>query len=501
MLRQTLSQKQIQKLSPQQIQLMKLLQVPTVMLEQRIQEEIESNPALEDNADAQEESSQDDQTDDSIDKDSDETEYADDTSLDDYIEDYMNDDEPSYKYEINNYSADDEEKNIPIAIESSFHEFMENQMGLLDLNDREEIIAKQLIGSLDEDGYLRREPINITDDLAFAQNIMVSEEEVVNVLQKIQKLEPAGVGAQTLQDCLLLQIERKLNSEDVQRHYDDEEIHYLKLAHLILSKYFEEFSKKHYSKLLKSLNLYTDQLKEISKEILKLNPKPGAAYAPSSSIKKQYIVLDFIIDNKNGELDLALNSRNAPELRVNNQYKDMLATYNDNKKNKKSREAAMFVKQKIDAAKWFIDAIKQRQDTMMRTMYTIMQFQYDFFLTGDEKNLRPMILKDIAEITGLDISTISRVANSKYVQTEFGILRLKDFFSESLQTSSGEEVSTREVKKILTEIIETENKRKPFSDEKLKNLLKQKGYEIARRTVAKYREQLNIPVARLRKEI
>jgi RNA polymerase sigma-54 factor len=510
MLKQNLSQKQLQKLSPQQIQLMKLLQVPTVMLEQRIQEELEANPALEDSKEdlnneeentdelgMDETEHEDSSKDDDINEDA---ERQEDNTLEDYLEDYMNDDEPSYKYEVNNYSADDEDKTIPIALENSFHEHMERQLGLLDLEGDEEKIALQIIGSIDEDGYLRRDPMAITDDLAFAHNLLVSEEAVISVLDKIQTFEPAGIGAQNLQECLFIQLKRKINQKDFDVE-SEETIKYLNLAAKIIENYFEEFSKKHYNKLLRQLSLYRDDLRLATEEILKLNPKPGSVYAPSSSMKKQYIVPDFIIETKSGELELTLNNRNAPELRVNNQYKEMLQNYNANKKDKKRRDAAIFVKQKIAAARWFIDAIKQRQDTMMKTMYTIMQYQYDFFLTGDEKRLRPMILKDIAEITGLDISTISRVANSKYVQTEFGTKRLKDFFSESLQTTSGEEVSTREVKKILTEIISMENKRKPYSDEKLKNMLLQKGYNIARRTVAKYREQLGIPVARLRKEI
>jgi RNA polymerase sigma-54 factor len=515
MLRQNLSQKQMQKLSPQQIQLMKLLQVPTAMLEQRIQHELEANPALEDSKDDLNQEEDEKQIDDDFsdddsyaeeknDKDEDineEPERQEDNTLEDYLEDYMNDDEPSYKYEINNYSLDDEDKSIPIALESSFYEFMERQLGLLSLEEEDDKVALQIIGSIDEDGYLRREPLAITDDLAFAHNLIVSEEKVLSILKKIQTFEPAGIGAQTLQECLMIQLERKMGSKEISDNYSEEDVKYLKLAHTIIDKYFEEFSKKHYNKLLRQLSLFRDDLRMATEEILKLNPKPGTVYAPSSSLKKQYIVPDFIIETVSNELELSLNNRNAPELRVNNSYKEMLSAYSADRKNKKQREAAMFVKQKIDAARWFIDAIKQRQNTMMKTMYTIMQYQYDFFLTGDEKRLRPMILKDIAEITGLDISTVSRVANSKYVQTEFGTKRLKDFFSESLQTTSGEEVSTREVKKILTEIIEVENKRKPFSDEKLKNMLQAKGYNIARRTVAKYREQLSIPVARLRKEI
>jgi len=509
----SLSIKQVQKLkiTPQQIQVMKLLQVPTAMLEQRIQEELESNPALEDAVD--ENTQEEESTDDFQEKETEEQpenyeedtyeepEYQDDTTLDDYIEDYMNDDGPSYKTEISNYSADDEEKVIPISVESSFHEHLERQLGLLDLDEREEIIALQIIGSIDDDGYLRREIISLTDDLAFAQNVMAEEAEIMSILKMIQNFEPAGVGAQSLQECLLLQIERKVNAPDVDAVYSSESIENLKLAHKILTKSFDEFSKKHYDKLLRQFNLFKEDLRDIIGEVLKLNPKPGGAFSSGNILKKQYIIPDFIIENQMGELELALNSRNAPELRVNNHYKNLLENYSANKKNKQNKEAAIFVKQKIEAARWFIDAIRQRQDTMMRTMYTIMQYQYDFFLTGDEKKLRPMILKDIAEITGLDISTVSRVASSKYVLTEYGTMSLKEFFSESLQTTSGEEVSTREVKKILTEIIEDENKRKPFSDEKLKTLLQDKGYNIARRTVAKYREQLSIPVARLRKEI
>lgn len=514
MLKQNLSQKQLQKLSPQQIQLMKLLQVPTALLEQRIQEELEVNPALEDAKDEitpenddfgdEEFYGEDGLPAEKIERDDDineEAERQDDGSLDDYLADYGDDDEPSYKYEVNNYSADEEEKTIPFALESSFHEEMERQLGLLSLDELEEKIALQIIGSIDEDGYLRREPLAITDDLAFAQNILVSEEEILAVLKKIQSFEPAGVGAQNLQECLLLQLERKMHAPDLAEEYNKDTLKYVKLAYTILKDYFEEFSKKHYPKLTRQLNLFDDDLKAATDEILRLNPKPGSIFTPSSDAKKQYIIPDFIIETKNGELELTLNNRNAPELRVNTQYREMLHAYAADKKNKQQREAALFVKQKIDAAKWFIDAIKQRQNTMMKTMYTILQYQYDFFLTGDEKKLRPMILKDIAEITGLDISTVSRVANSKYVQTEFGTKSLKEFFSESLQTSSGEEVSTREVKKILTEIISAENKRKPHSDEKLKSMLQDKGYEIARRTVAKYREQLGIPVARLRKGI
>lgn len=425
--------------------------------------------------------------------------YGEDLTFEDYLEDYMNDDTANYRLEANNYSPDQEEKTIPIAVESSFHEYLEEQLGLLMLGERQQKIAEQIIGSIDDDGYLRRAPGSIVDDLAFLHNLYVEEKEVLEVLQQVQQFEPAGVAAQNLQECLRLQLEHKLRNED--RSERPTTLRYQRLALEIISAHFEEFSKKHFKKLVRQLNITNDDLRLATQEILRLNPKPGSAYAPSSQLRKQYIVPDFIVENNMGDLELRLNTRNAPELRVNDHYKEMLQAYSANRKDKKQREAAMFVKQKIDAARWFIDAIRQRQETMFATMYTILQHQRDYFLTGDEKKLRPMILKDIAEVTGLDISTVSRVANSKYVQTEFGTKRLKEFFSESLQTESGEEVSTLEVKKILTEIIGAEDKRKPHSDEKLKLILQKRGYNIARRTVAKYREQLGVPVARLRKEI
>lgn len=536
MLRNQLTQKQLQKLSPQQIQLMKLLQIPTAMLEQRIQEELEVNPALEelpsDNtqeeyiSEAQREANYDDNNDsreeestsnnemedyesylietpeaESPYEDNSSNDYEDSNQFEDYLEDYMSDDVASYRLEANNYSPDEEDKTVPVAVESSFFEYLEEQLGLLSLTDQERIIAEQIVGSIDDDGYLQRDPDALVDDLLFSQNINTTPDEVLKVLKKVQQLDPAGVGARSLQESLEIQLQRKLYSEDVRQHYSKQGLRMLKLAIAIITDYFEEFSKKHYNRLLQQLNITRDDLKEATDEILKLNPKPGSVYAGASKSQKQYIVPDFIIENNLGELELTLNARNAPELRINDHYKDMLHAYSINRKDKKQREAALFVKQKIDAAKWFIDAIRQRQETMMKTMYAIMKYQEDFFLTGDERKLRPMILKDVAEITALDISTVSRVANSKYVQTEFGTKRLKDFFSEALQTESGEEVSTLEVKKILTEIIAAEDKRKPHSDEKLKSMLQKRGYNIARRTVAKYREQLNIPVARLRKEI
>ncbi|MCI5080408.1 MAG: RNA polymerase factor sigma-54 [Saprospiraceae bacterium] len=507
MLKQSLSQKMLQKLSPQQIQLMKLLQIPTVNLEQRIKEELEANPALDEGGDVDDMSDTTQDMDDLTpeeDRYSDEEPARDETfELDDYLTDYIDDDPATYKLKTDHYSADDEEKTVPVAVESSFHEYLEQQLGLLELEDeREELIAKQIIGSIDDDGYLRREPFAIIDDLMFSQNVMATEEEVREILKMVQEFDPPGIGARDLQECLLLQLENKMKQDEL---FDDEEMEILELAHKVIKSYFDEFSKKHYQKLQKQLNLSNDELKDAINEILKLNPKPASGHAGGSAQAAQYIVPDFIITNRDGELELSLNSRNAPDLRVNGQYRDMLETFRSNSKSrkiaKKDKEAFVFVKQKIDSARWFIDAIRQRQDTMQRTMYAILQYQYDFFLTGDEKKLRPMILKDIADITGLDISTVSRVANSKFVQTEFGTKRLKDFFSESLQNKDGEEVSTLEVKKILTEVVEEENKRKPLSDEKLKNILKDKGYNIARRTVAKYREQLNIPVARLRKEL
>ena len=512
MLKQNLSQKMLQKLSPQQIQLMKLLQIPTATLDQRIKEELEANPALEEGEE---------QDDSELENRVEEVGYKEETSdkeeevpepsndeefeLDDYLTEYIEDDPSSYKLRVNNYSADEEDKSMPIPVENTFHEYLEQQLGMLDLDGERQVkIVQQIIGSIDDDGYLRREPSAIVDDLVFAQNVTTNEEEVKQLLKKIQNFDPPGVGATDLRECLLLQLKKK----DQEDNYRLENHRSLQLAIRIIDEYFDEFSKKHYQKLQRYLGITEQELKYAIEEILKLNPKPASGYIGNSSRTTHYIVPDFIIVNKNGELDLSLNSRNAPDLRINDHYKDMLKSYKslgrtkkNSKANKQQKEAVLFIKQKIDSAKWFIDAIRQRQQTMYKTMYSIMQYQYDYFLTGDQKKLRPMILKDIAEITGLDISTVSRVANSKFAQTEFGTKRLKDFFSESLQTSSGEEVSTLEVKKILTDIIEDENKRKPLSDEKLKNMLREKGYNIARRTVAKYREQLNIPVARLRREL
>ena len=508
MLRQTQSQKMLQKLSPQQIQLMKLLQIPTATLEQRIKEELEANPALEEGEDELEDpfgSKENSNEEASSEEDTEELDLKEeDFELDEYLTEYLEEDPSSYKFDTSYNNNQEEEKSIPIPVEKTYHDYLEQQLGMLSLSDEREMkIAYQIVGSIDDDGYLRREPIAIIDDLMFAQNVYSTEEEILKILKKVQCFDPAGTGARDLQECLILQIDSKLKTES---SFDDEELRILGMARKIIKCYFNEFTKKHYSKLQRQLGVTKDILKLAIGEVLKMNPKPASGFNQSVTRNSvNYVIPDFIIENREGELDLSLNARNAPELRVNDYYKDMLMAYKTAHKgkraNKQEKEAIMFIKQKIDSAKWFIDAIRQRQQTMLKTMYCIMQFQYDFFLTGDAQKLRPMILKDIADITGLDISTVSRVANSKFVQTEFGTKRLKEFFSESLQTNSGEEVSTFEVKKILTDIIEEENKRKPFSDEKLKNMLQAKGYNIARRTVAKYREQLNIPVARLRKEL
>jgi RNA polymerase sigma-54 factor len=486
MLKQSLQLKLLQKLSPQQIQLMKLLQVPTMELEQRIKEEMEINPALEEGEDRDDEEDRYEDGDDFEQKEDNE-DSRDDFDLSDYMQD---DDIPSYKLSANNTSADDEERGIPISVGRTFQELLMGQMSLADFTDEEEEIARTIIGNLDDDGYLRRDLINIVDDLAFSMNISTTEEELLEILKVIQEFEPAGIGARNLQECLLIQMRRKDQSNPATR-----------LAVNILEDNFDAFTKKHYDKIEKKLNISDDDLKVAIEEIVKLNPKPGNSMVESSK-SLQHVVPDFILTSEGNDLKLSLNSRNAPELKVSRTYQNMLQTYADSKtKSPKEKEALMFVKQKIDGAKWFIDAIKQRQETLLYTMNAIVQMQKEYFLTGDETKLKPMILKDIADIVNMDISTISRVANSKYVQTSFGTFLIKTFFSESLSTDSGEEVSTREVKKILQEAVDGEQKKRPLTDEKLAKLLKEKGYNIARRTVAKYREQLNIPVARMRKEL
>ena len=495
MLKQNLSQKMLQKLSPQQIQLMKLLQIPTATLEQRIKEELEANPALEESEDYSEvfdlEESRFGNNDSNNENDQQEDQNF---EFDDYLNQYLDDDPSTYKLKGEGYSNEDE-KSVPISFEISFHENLERQLGMLNLSEGEEKIANQIIGSIDEDGYLRRDITAIADDLLFSQNIDVRPEEVEKLVRLIQRFEPAGICARDLQECLLLQIQDKIEKDPGDSSKT--------IALVILTQYFEEFSKKHYEKIKKQLGLSDSELKDAIEVIIKLNPKPAGAI--NTSAINQYIIPDFIVMNRDGDLELTLNSKNAPDLRINDQYLDMLKGYRESvqgrKATKPEKEAVLFIKQKIDSAKWFIDAIKQRQDTLYRTMYAIMQYQREYFLTGDERRIKPMILKDLAEVTGLDISTVSRVANSKFVQTEFGTKRLKDFFSESMQTQDGNEVSTLEVKNILNDVISREDKTKPLSDEKLMEILSDRGYNIARRTIAKYREQLNIPVARLRKQL
>ncbi len=492
-LSQSLQQKLLQKLSPQQIQLMKLLQVPTANLEERVKEELEENPALE----MDEEGSDDEFGEDTQDSIDDPMEELMDGSEDDYenadMTEYIVDDDgeiADYKTRDDNYPEMDDQKVMPIRVETTFHDLVVDQLGMLELDERRFKIAEQIVGSLDDDGYLRRELSSIADDLAFRQSMVVAEKEIEELVEQIQQFDPAGICARNLQECLLLQLKRKLGEGKS-----------VALAIQILSKYFEEFTKKHYEKIQHNLNLNDDQIRDVINQIIKLNPKPGGNIGEINKAES-YIIPDFYIINNNGRLELSLNARNAPDLRISEGYRDMLKDYEKgSKKDKRQKEAVLFIKQKIDSAKWFIDMIKQRQETLINTMSAIISHQEEFFLTGDETNMRPMILKDIAELTGLDISTVSRVANSKFVQTEFGTYRLKFFFSESLSTDSGEEVSTREVKKILNDIIEGEDKRKPLSDEILTDMLQAKGYNIARRTVAKYREQLNVPVARLRKEL
>jgi RNA polymerase sigma-54 factor len=490
-LSQGLYQKQLQKLSPQQIQLMKLLQVPTAILEERIKEEMEENPALE-----QAEEDHKDEYDEANDEFKDtEDDFEADGSTDDYdnldISEYVNDGDDEvgdYKLRDENYPEIDDGKVIPHRVEVGFNELMLEQLGQLNLDDHQQKIAEQIIGNLDDDGYLRRDISSIVDDLAFRQNVSTSEEEIGQLVLQIQQFDPPGICARNLQECLLLQLERKLDEGKA-----------VEIAMKVLDKYFDEFTKKHYEKIQRGLTLSDEQLREVIKQIVKLNPKPAGNIGDTNK-GESYVIPDFFIFNNAGKLELTLNSKNAPDLRISEGYRDMLKDYDrGSKKDKRQKEAVLFIKQKIDAAKWFIDAIKQRQNTLLNTMEAIMNYQHDFFVTGDETELRPMILKYIAEATNLDISTVSRVANSKFVQTEFGTYRLKFFFSESLQTDSGEEVSTREVKKILSDFIEEESKKHPLSDERLTELLQEKGYNIARRTVAKYREQLNIPVARLRK--
>jgi len=477
-----LNQSLQQKLSPQQIQFIKLLQVPTEEIESRIEEELDNTPALEEGEDRElpdVPGSEEDQQ---------ETSTAEE-EID--IKDYLQDDDYS-GYKMQGDGDDDEDREMPIPMATTLHESLMNQLDFLGLNETEYIIGKQLIGSIESDGYIRRELEAIVNDLAFSQGIETTVEEVESVLKRIQSFDPPGIAARDLQECLLLQLDRMDNGHNID----------VAVAKKIITECFDEFTKKHYHKIQKKLETEDEQfVRDAIELIVKLNPKPGGGAAPSM-IKNQYIIPDFILTNNNGKLELALNSRNAPELRISRSYTEMFKAYDkSDKRDKKLKEAVTFVKQKLDAAKWFIDAIKQRQQTLLKTMRAIVDFQYEFFLEGDETKLKPMILKDIANMINMDISTVSRVASSKSVQTDFGIYPLKYFFSEGITTDSGEEVSSREVKQIIKEIIDSEDKSKPYSDDKLEKILNEKGYNIARRTVAKYREQLNIPVARLRKEI
>ena len=484
MLRQQLKYKLSQKLSPQQIQLMKLIQLPTQAFEQRVKQELEENPALDSGKE------RDEKYDDDFDNSQDDYEERETIETDINVDEYLSDDDiPSYRLNANNYSADDDDKDIPFAAGTSFTQYLTNQLNTFRLSDDERDIAEFLVGSVDESGYIRRSLTDIADDLAFTQNVYTDEKSIEKVLHIVHQLDPAGVGARNLQECLSIQLHRKEKNPDVE------------LAIAIIDKAFDQFTKKHYKKLLQKFDISEIQLKDAIDEIEHLNPKPGGSYAGNNKIV-EHIVPDFAIKIIDGELELTLNGRNAPELHVSREYSDMMKGYKESKdKSKSQKDAVIFIKQKLDAAKWFIDAIRQRQQTLLVTMNSIMHYQYDYFLTGDERKLKPMILKDIADEVDLDISTISRVVNSKYVQTPYGTFLLKTFFSESLSTDSGEEVSSREVKKILQDAIEDENKKKPLTDEKLSKLLNDKGYNIARRTVAKYREQLDIPVARLRKKI
>lgn len=489
MLKQRLQQKLQQKLSPQQIQLIRLIELPTTELEERIKHELEENPALEEGSDSSDdldgknniEGFNSENGDDVSDG---ETET--DLSLGDYSSE---DDIPDYK--LRELSEKTERKEIPFSVGQSLNEYLLQQLGLRDLPKRKEEIAQYIIGNIDDDGYLRRELSAISNDLAFQTGQDINEDEIEEVLNVIQDFDPAGVGARNLQECLQLQLRRKEPSEET------------RLANRILTDYFEEFTKKHYDIILRSLNVSESLLKKAIRKITSLNPKPCSSQDCSIETTASQVTPDFIVEDVNGELILNMNSRDIPDLRISREYEEMFQDYAGNKANQttKMREAVQFIKQKLDAAQWFIDAVKQRHQTLQRTMNAIILLQHNFFMIGDEASLRPMILKDVAERTGYDISTISRVSNSKYVQTNFGIYPLKYFFSESMQTNSGEEISTREVKKIMKEHIDDEDKRKPLTDEELTSILKEKGYIIARRTVAKYREQLNIPIARLRKEI
>ena len=500
MLKTSLEQKLTQKLAPQQIQMIKLLELNTLQLEERIKNEIEENPALDDGGEGDYDDgdsivendsdvlTNEEERDDGEQNSEDEYTREDDYSLDD---DYgANDDDeiPNYRLEVNNTSKDDDRVEMPYSASKSFNEHLFEQFILKDVTERQKFIAPFLVGNIDEDGYLRRDLDAVADDIAFSQNIEVSEKELEDVLKVIQELDPAGIGARSLQECLLIQLRRK-----------EEQTHGVKVAIMVLSDCFDEFTKKHYEKIMQRCNITEQDLKDAIDVIVKLNPKPGNSYGEPQKANIQAIIPDFIVDVEDNDVIVSLNNRNSPDLRISRSFSKMMDEYSSDKAGNK--EVVTFVKQKIDNAKWFIDAIEQRKRTLLFTMEAIVQFQRKFFLTGDEADIRPMILKDIAEMTNLDISTVSRVANSKYVATPYGNFLLKFFFSEAMQTDSGEEVSTREVKQILKECIDAEDTTKPLTDDRLSEILKDRGYIIARRTIAKYREQMGIPVARLRRKI
>lgn len=487
MLKQSLQFKLSQKLSPQQIQLMKLIQLPTQAFEQRLQEELVENPALENGKEEVDDYDDfNDTNDDYDDYEDNERIETDDINIDEYL---SNDETPDYKYQTNNYSDDDEEKSMPFVAGVTFHQDLLNQLHTFILEDSEREIAEFLVGSIDDTGYIRRSIQDIVDDLAFTQGIYTDEATVERILTIVQELEPAGVGARDLQECLLLQLKHKTPTESIDLAID------------IIQNQFDAFTKKHYDKLLQKYEVTKEQLKKGIDEIEKLNPKPGGAYDGNQK-PIEHVVPDFTIKIVDGELELLLNGRNAPELHISKDYQEMLQSYKDtSEKSASQKDAVQFIKQKLDSAKWFIDAIKQRQETLFVTMNAIMHYQQEYFLEGDETKLKPMILKDIADMVGLDISTVSRVANSKYVDTPYGTKLIKEFFSEAMKNDQGEDVSTIEIKKILQNVIDAEDKMKPLPDDKLAEMLKEKGYPIARRTIAKYREQLDIPVARLRKKI
>lgn len=486
MLKQSLNLKLQQKLSPQQIQLMKLIQLPTQAFEQRLKEEMNENPALEagKEEDEYEKDEYEADSDENFDDDNESIE-ADEINIDEYLSD---DEIPDYKLSANNYS-DEEQRESPLAASLSFHQDLLNQLHTFILTDEEREIAEFLVGNIDEQGYIRRSIPDIVDDMAFTQGIYTDEKTVEKILQIVQELEPAGIGARDLQECLLLQLKSKSPTESVE------------LATKIIDEQFDAFTKKHYDKLRGRYGVSQEQLKSAINEIEKLNPKPGGSFAVGTRLI-EHVVPDFTIRVNDGELELTLNGRNAPTLHVSRDYQEMLQTYKESReKSQQQKDAVSFIKQKLDSAKWFIDAIRQRQETLLVTMTAIMEYQREYFLSGDEVNLRPMILKDIADKVGLDISTISRVANSKYVDTPYGTKLIKEFFSEAMMNDQGEEVSTIEIKKILQDVIEEEDKSKPLPDDQLAEILKQRGYPIARRTIAKYREQLDIPVARMRRKI